>query len=462
MSIRGTEREESAPKPADPSGEPGEPDFKALFRSLPSPYLILAPDTPHFTIIEVNEAYLRATNTARSAILGRGLFEGFPDNPNDSTATGERNLRTSLNAVLRTRAAHAMAVQKYDIPRAASAGGGFGERYWSPLNTPVLDAEGQVLHIVHYVEDVTEVARLARLRDKEGEAAQELRTRNEWLETEIIRSTQAEEQLDNALERERAVRADAETARLEAEGARVAAEKANKGKSAFLAKMSHELRTPLNAIAGYVDLLQMGIPGVITSEQGQYLGRIKRSEEHLLTLIDDLLNFAKIEAGHLSFSISDVRVFPALQRVEELIAPQLRAKGLDYKFTYCDDALTVHADGEKVRQILVNLLTNAIKYTNKGGTVTVWCDADGGTVEMFVRDTGHGIAAEHLESVFEPFVQVTGASDHIEGVGLGLAISRELARGMGGDLTVQSKLGEGSTFSLALPRATHEPAECAA
>lgn len=170
-------------------------DYHAIFEAAPGPYLILAADPPRFTIVAVNEAYLRATLTEREGplgLVGRGLFEAFPDNPADAQATGEGNLRHSLQKVLMTKAAHAMAVQKYDIPWPAKDGSGFQERYWSPVNTPVLDARGEIALIIHYVEDVTEAAQLAQLSEGKETELKVLRNRNTWLDSEIIRRQTAE------------------------------------------------------------------------------------------------------------------------------------------------------------------------------------------------------------------------------------------------------------------------------
>jgi signal transduction histidine kinase len=253
-------------------------------------------------------------------------------------------------------------------------------------------------------------------------------------------------------------------ARREVEAARAAAEQANQAKTDFLATMSHELRTPLNAIAGYTELLEIGIHGPVTSEQRDALLRIQRSQRHLLGLINDVLNFAKLEAGHVEFAVADVRVCDVVDALEPLVAPQLRARALRYDRTGCrdDGARTVQAraDAEKLQQVLVNLLSNAIKFTAPGGQVAVRCHAEGDRVQVRVEDTGIGIAPDRLEHVFDPFVQVDRRlnAPH-EGTGLGLAISRDLARGMGGDLTVESTLGVGSTFTLTLPATTSAPGE---
>ncbi|MGI8507810.1 MAG: sensor histidine kinase [Gemmatimonadaceae bacterium] len=254
----------------------------------------------------------------------------------------------------------------------------------------------------------------------------------------------------------------AERQRVRAERAQHEAEAANSVKAQFLANMSHELRTPLNAIGGYAQLMEMGLRGPVTAEQVQDLGRIQRSQVHLLGLINSILNYAKLEAGHVVYATQDVALDELVVDVESLVDPQLRAKGLQYHYAHrleLADAtrripVRVKADAEKLRQILVNLLTNAIKFTASGGHITVACQTVDGTALVSVSDTGRGIPSDQLQTIFDPFVQIGRRLSSLDtGVGLGLAISRDLAVGMGGDLRVESVEGDGSTFTLILPLA---------
>ena len=231
-----------------------------------------------------------------------------------------------------------------------------------------------------------------------------------------------------------------------------AAAEANRTKSRFLAVVSHELRTPLNAILGYVELMSLGLAGPLTEKQGEYLRRIQRSQQHLLALIEDVLSFARVEAGRLSFATRPVPVCQALDELEAFIELELRRKELTFTRRACDPSLTVRADPEKLRQILLNLLANAIKFTAPGGRIELGAERLGDTIRLWVSDTGIGIAGDQLERVFEPFVQVEhGLTRRYPGIGLGLSIALYLARAMLGKVAMESKVGEGTTVSLVLP-----------
>jgi PAS domain S-box-containing protein len=304
--------------------------------------------------------------------------------------------------------------------------------------SPIRDRRGVVVGAAKIARDITEAKRLQQAEREQAEQLQELASE---LEQQVEEAQSLQEELEQT--NEQLVQAAAE------------AEQANAAKSQFLATMSHELRTPLNAIGGYVDLLQMGIRGSLTEAQRRDLARIKQSEETLLRLIDDILNFAKLESGRLEYHYEEVVLDDFLSGLESFVAPRLAKKNLPYRFEACGGSgLKAAIDRNKVEQIMLNLLSNAVKFTD-AGMVEVRCRIDGATIRIDVRDTGIGIRAEARDSIFEPFVQ----GDHTltrraEGTGLGLSISRQLARAMGGDITVDSAPGVGSTFTVVLPRRT--------
>jgi len=241
----------------------------------------------------------------------------------------------------------------------------------------------------------------------------------------------------------------------EAGEARLMAEHANNAKTQFLRAMSHELRTPLNAISGYTEILEMGIRGAVNPAQVKDLGRIKRASAYLLRLINDVLTIARLEGARPLHLIS-IAVNTVLSEVEGLCVLQAKANGLALRVSECEHEIFATADAERFQQILLNLVTNAVKFTPKGGSIDVTCDDATGVVRVRVKDTGVGVRLLDIERVFEPFVQVDRhlTTETQQGVGLGLSISRELARAMRGDLTLESEEGLGSTFTLTLPIAS--------
>jgi PAS domain S-box-containing protein len=557
----------------DPAREHGTPgvDFQAVFDAAPTPLLVLR--LPDFTIAAANDAYVAVTRSDRRDFIGRIVFEAFPDDPSDAAARGTAILRDSLDRVVASRRADTMPVLKYSIRRPPAEGGGYEERWWSTINTPVLDPRGEIAYIIHRVEDVTDLRRLQsesatfdRLaRDQQGvidrlrsataaltteaDARQradvelrEVRSASDqqrrlyetilagtpdlvyafdrdyrftyanpalltmWgrtLEASVGRGLRElgyedwhaamhEREIDQVVATKQPIRgevsfphatlgrriydyifapvldADGEvvaiagttrdiTERKHAEQERerllVEATAANRAKSEFLAAMSHELRTPLNAIAGYVQLVAMGVHGPVTQSQREALARVERSGQHLLSLINDVLNFAKLEAGRVEYDLRDAALAPLVAEVREMIEPQLAARRLACCVDVADGVIA-RADAEKMQQILLNLLSNAAKFTPAGGSVRIEAaSAADDRVAVRIADTGIGIPAEKLPTIFEPFVQVhRDLTRTVEGTGLGLAISRDLARGMGGELEVESTEGRGSLFTLTLPR----------
>lgn len=265
----------------------------------------------------------------------------------------------------------------------------------------------------------------------------------------VLRRTDKERVDLLALEQQ--ARAHAERARSEAETARAEAERANNSKTDFLAVMSHELRTPLTAIMGYEELLSDGITGPVTELQRQQLGRINASARHLLGLIDEILTFARVDIGRERVRWESMSINHTLTDAAALVHPMASDKKLTFVVDLLDEDQAIQTDGTKLRQMLVNLLSNGIKFTDKG-EVRLGCAVDNGTLEVRIADTGVGIAAENIEDVFEPFWQAEQtATRKTGGTGLGLSVTRKLARLLGGDVTVASKMGAGTTFLLTLP-----------
>lgn len=332
-----------------------------------------------------------------------------------------------------------------------------GSQFWANVViTALRDDKGELVGFAKITRDLTarraseeksrQLAAESAAREATEEKNRELEDLNNRLVAAVKSAEVARREASQANERERE--------------ARTQAEDANRTKGEFLAAMSHELRTPLNAIAGHIDLLAMELYGPLQGEQRDALGRIKRAQQHLLGLIDDLLNFARIEGGKVEYRLEPTVLQEVLADVAPMIAPQLSAKGLTYDLSLPAHPVAVMADREKLVQITLNLLSNAVKFTASGGTVTVSVNTTGSklqsdhSVGLCISDTGIGIPEDKLEAVFDPFVQLaTSHSARHEGTGLGLAISRDLARGMGGDLRADSTAGEGTTFVVVLPLA---------
>jgi two-component system, cell cycle sensor histidine kinase and response regulator CckA len=280
---------------------------------------------------------------------------------------------------------------------------------------------------------------------------------------QAVRRVRAEEERDRAL-------AAMERINMQLTDRTIEAEAANRAKSEFLANMSHEFRTPMNAIIGYSDLLEAEIMGPLTEEQRKQLTRIRASSDHLLRLVEDVLDLAKIEAGRIAVERECARASVPIQAALELIEPQARERGLQVENRCAvDDGMCFIGDVDRVRQILANLLSNAVKFTEPGGRVTVTCETvaqpdpdallsgDRPWLCIMVEDTGIGMDADQIAAVFEPFVQAeSGRTRTKGGSGLGLTISRHLARLMNGDLTVASAPGEGSCFKLWLAAARED------
>jgi len=291
---------------------------------------------------------------------------------------------------------------------------------------------------------------LAVLEEQVRSQAHELHTSRQEAEESMdalnrvlnARVAQRTRELELALEGEHAARREAEAA--------------NRIKSELFARLSHEFRTPLHAVSGYLEILQQNIHGVLTPDQRRDIGRIHQAQEHLLALVNMILDFAKLEGGPVELSMAEIPVEATLRSAEALVAPQLAKKRISYSHRSGDPTISVFADREKVQQIIVNLLANAVKFTPAGGAVDLGWNVEDETLYVRIRDTGPGIPEDMTEQIFEPFVQVRPPGNPpTGGTGLGLPISRDLARAMGGDITVSSVFGKGSVFTVLLPLRKH-------
>ncbi|MDR3414886.1 MAG: ATP-binding protein [Nevskia sp.] len=416
-------------------GEVAEADFRSIFEAAPHPYLLLHTD-PVFTIAAVNDLYLSVTGTSRHDIVGRPLFEVFPDNPEEPVVRGPGDLRASLARVLHQRVQDVMGVQKYDIPRRDAEG--FEERYWSPVNTPVIGADGGVAFIIHHVEDITE---FIRSRSPAGSE----RRRNDRMEAEVRRRADelkdVNRQLKAALE--------------ELELRRLATEAANRELDAFSYSVAHDLRAPLRGIDGFsLALLEDYTP--LLDEQGKvYLRHLRQAAQQMGLLIDDLLNLSRITRSELHREPVDLTqiaraVAEALQRqapqrpVEWLIAEGLRAS----------------ADPRLLKVAFENLLGNAFKFTRtrQPARIEVSSYADAGGASAFVvRDNGAGFDMAYSAKLFGVF-QRLHAAEQFEGTGVGLATVQRIVHRHGGRIWAEGRVDRGAEFHFTLSPAVEQAA----
>jgi PAS domain S-box-containing protein len=404
-------------------------DFEALFDAAPGIYLVLDAD---FRMVAANEARLRVTMTTREAVIGRNLFDVFPDNPDDPAADGVRNLRTSLERVLQTKTADAMAVQKYDIQRPESQGGGFEVRYWSPLNTPVLGPAGEVRYIIHRVEDVTDFMRL-----KQQEAR--LQSHADRIEHEIYQRAQEVQNANRRFET-----ANAELVRLYEKTKELDATKTR-----FFANISHELRTPLTLILGPVE--RMLKEEAIQGPQRQTLEMVARNGRLLLHHVNDLLDVAKLDAGKMEARYVETD----LAALTRFIGGHFESLAQDRGIAFSIDApasVLAETDVEKVQRVLLNLLSNAFKFTPEGGRIACVLRVNGTAASFSVEDSGPGVPEAQRAVIFEPFRQADEeATRRFGGTGLGLAIAKEFLELLGGEISVEDAPDGGARFAFSLP-----------
>lgn len=414
-------------------------DYQRLFEATPTPYLIVTPD---LRIVAVNEAYLSATMTRRDELLGRHMFDAFPDNPADPTAHGVRNLRASFERVLASGAPDVMAFQKYDIRRGPGADASFEERYWSPINSPVFGPDGSIEMLIHRVEDVTEFVRVRHAEGERQRFTEELRRRAEETEADLFQRARELVEVNHLLR--------LANEELTARGGDLRREQ--EAKDRFLATLSHELRNPLTAIRGALEILDLDL-GEDDSETRRMCDVIGRQTSALVKMTDDLLDATRAVVGKLELerrpldlallvasSIQDARqLFEAGGRLLSLVLP--------------DEPVRVEGDEVRLAQALGNLLHNARKFTEPAGRVSVELSVAGATAVVRVTDDGAGFSPSCAEQLFGVFAQGDGSSTRrTGGIGLGLAIVRSIVDLHGGRVTAHSDgPGKGATFTIMLP-----------
>ncbi len=399
-----------------------EVDFQLLFQVVPSVCLVL---TPELHIVAATDAYLTATMTTREQIVGRYVFDVFPENPADAASEGLNNVLASFRRVLETRKVDAMPVFKYDIRRPESEGSLFEERHWSVVNYPVLDDDGNILYIMNRVEDVTEFVRVSKLHRDEIRAHEELKLQTKELETELF--TQLRER-DGANQRLRELNCDLET---------------------FASTVSHDLQAPLRRLRGFAKIL-LDEHGHNLDELGkEHLKTIMDSGAQMSTLIHDLLTYGRVSSREILFEPVSLAVVVAAVIRQLPENEEIRRLRIDIPPAL--PQMIAHLP--TLTQVILNLLWNAKKFVQPGrkAELTIAAEEVGKkTVRVWIRDRGIGIAPQHLERIFKPFERLH-AMDHYPGSGIGLAIVKRGVERMNGRVGVESRIGEGSSFWIELP-----------
>ncbi len=415
-------------------------NFQNLFESIPGLYIVYSLD---FVIVGGSDAYFRATKTKREEVVGRHLFEVFPDNPDDPNANGVRNLRASLESVLKHRQPHTMVVQKYDIRRPESEGGGFEERYWTPTNSPVFDENGEMTHIIHRAEDVTEFVRVQQQRNEQRQLNQSLQTRTDQMEMEIYARSQELREVNEKLQ-----------------AVNEALSELDRAKTVFFSNISHEFRTPLTLMLSPLEDLLLDTQAPLAPQQRDSLELVQRNGLRLLKLVNTLLDFSRLEAGRMQASYQPIDLAALTTELASMFCSLTERAGLEFAIDCPTLPEAIYIDLQMWEKIVFNLLSNAFKFTLTG-TITVRLQPNHNTVNLIVEDTGIGIPEAEISHLFERFHQVKGLQGrNFEGSGIGLSLVQELVKLHGGTISVTSVLGRGSRFTVSIPTGcAHLPQE---
>lgn len=420
----------------------GQNDFREILRSAPDLYLIL---NSKFEIVEVSQAYLQATMVKRENILGCEIFDVFPNNPQDIYATGVENLRDSLERVLRNKTPDAMAVQKYDIRKPDSEGGGFEERYWSPFNSPVLGNDNEVKYIIHRAEDVTEFVRMKQVGSEQSKLMEELQTRAGQMEKAIFLRAQEIQETNKRL---RISYEEVEKKNEELKNLYDKLDKLSRLKTQFFANVSHELRTPLTLIMGPVQKLAAR-PEFLDYKHDLTL--IERNANTLLKLVNDLLDVAKLELGKAETNYSKVNLVKLVRQTASLFESYAEEREFNY-IVETPSVLIAEVDADKIHRVILNLLSNAFKFTPSKGIVRCSLSSDDRNAKIIVADSGPGVSPDLREAIFERFFQAEEYSTRrFGGFGLGLAIVKDFIELHQGSIYIDNAQEGGAAFITEIP-----------
>ena len=397
-------------------------DYKLLFESVPGLYLVLTPD---LTIVAVSNAYLAATMTQRAAILGRGIFDVFPDNPSDPNATGVTNLSASLQRVLESGMADTMPLQKYDILRPEEAGGGFEERFWSPLNTPVIDRHGAVRYIIHRVEDVTEFVQLQKRVAEQRQENAAVRSRFAESELEVFRRSQ------------------------ELAEAHTRSQEAIAELRAFCFSLSHDFRAPVRAIQSFSEIILADFEKTLHPGARKLMEKCATSAQRMDRLIQDVLAFSGLSERKLTLEAVE-----ADGLIRDIIAERPEFQEPEAEIEVEGEIGRIIGHEASLTQCITNLLANAVKFVGAGVTprIRIFAEEHGEFVRLCFEDNGIGIDERMQRRLFRLFERGGHTSD-FQGTGIGLAIVRKAAERMGGSAGVRSEPGKGSIFWVELRKA---------
>jgi signal transduction histidine kinase len=411
-------------------------DYKKIFDQTSSPYLLLEPDPPDFSIIDANHSYLEATMTIKEEIIGKSIFDVFSDNPSEQVATVLKHLRKSLYRVVQEKVVDIMAVQKYEISRPE---GRIEVRWWSPINSPVISDKGNLYCIIHQVVDVTNYMKRQYF---EGNMFSLSETETKSVETEVVTSRlrlkDANLQLMSAKEIINSLYQNCEKERLKLE-------RSNKGFEQFTLLVSHDLQEPLRAIKNYLTDFVHNFSNQLKEVKLDNIHEAIAGADRLQMLILDLLRFSRFTSGKQTFiqvSVQDI-VEMATENLYDAIA-ESKAKII------LETMPVIYADKSQMIILFQNLISNAIKYQRGTPEIHISARQENDNWIFSISDNGIGIEAKHFETIFLMFQRLFTQEDY-PGTGVGLALCKRIVENHGGRIWVNSKVNEGSTFYFSIP-----------